>query len=271
MWLPSEIDIFLEESDLHLEAARYLGYANAVYFFIMVIVYAPYRSVFPTEEYFRRRRYENVITEYNVIKDLLFIAVPIFVFFTILNTVMLGFQSDFLQYIVTLMGGILLAGMILVPLTIIVIAGLTRIFLQVMKKDFRWYFAKGCFMTASQKEDDVEKMKYIILGLNAYNSFLRRYLKLEIEDLKKIYSRISSEPRSEKTKIIDSFCKAFESDKLQPLSNLMALLKISEPDKLLAKQPFIHKIKEAAAFAAVVIPILISVITLILDNIFKTT
>ena len=41
-------------------------------------------------------------------------------------------------------------------------------------------------------------MGYLIMALNSYNSYLRRYIKLEINDIKKIYSKLATLPDKEK-------------------------------------------------------------------------
>lgn len=244
---------------------------NILFFYVMILIYAPYRSAFPTEEYFKRRGYENTINEYRYVKKILFIAIPTFIFFTITNIMVYNnLGSVFIQYVLGLVGGAYNFIFILFQLFFIVIASLTKIVLQTLKKNFRLYFAKGCFDIAAEKDDDVDRMRFFIMGLNSYNLYLRRYLNLEIEDLKRIYSKISAAPETEKRKIIDAVCAGFKSNKLQPLSNLMAVLNISEAEKFLTRQSLIQKIKEGAALAAVIIPIVISLITLLgIDKLFS--
>ncbi|MDW3680141.1 MAG: hypothetical protein QOA14_11330, partial [Nitrososphaeraceae archaeon] len=53
------------------------------------------------------------------------------------------------------------------------------------RKRFRLYFAKGCLSIAKNSNDEVEKMEYLIKGLDSYNSYLKRHIKLEINEIKK--------------------------------------------------------------------------------------
>ena len=129
--------------------------------------------------------------------------------------------------------------------------------LQVARKEFRFYFAKGCVDLASN-EDEIDMMKYLIWGLNAYNSFLRRYLKLEINNLKKIYSKVTSSPLGARKKFRDSLDVSFDEGKLQPLQLLSDYLNQEEKEQLLVKESFTRKVQEVAAFMAIVIPIAIS-------------
>ena len=64
-------------------------------------------------------------------------------------------------------------------------------------------------------------MGYLIMALNSYNSYLRRYIKLEIKDIKKIYSKLATLPDNEKDTHIEKIIQSFESaDTLEPLRYL---------------------------------------------------
>ena len=191
------------------ELSYFLGFITS---YTTVIIYAPYRAAYSTEEYFKRRGYENVIAEYNTIKYILFIAIPLFIVLTI-NLFILNSGAAYLKQLFGIEEGIIIHFQLL----FVVIAGLIKIGLLLLRKEFRLYFAKGRLTIASEKQDDIEKMKYLIWGLNSYNSYLRRHLKLEIQDPKRIYSKISNLSYLEKNKVINSLVNAFESSKLQPL------------------------------------------------------
>jgi hypothetical protein len=38
-------------------------------------------------------------------------------------------------------------------------------------------------------KNEVDEMNFFLMGLNSYNSYLRRKIKLQIKDLKKVYSK----------------------------------------------------------------------------------
>ena len=154
---------------------------------IMVVLYAPYRAAYTSEKYFKRRGYGNVIHEYFVIKHILYFAIPIFIFLQILP----------LAPVVKITVDALLTSTFVSLLTYlslwIVIAGLTKIILQVAKKEFRLNFAIGCIRFLAREEDEIDKMKYVIWGLDSYNAYLRRYLKLEIGNLnRRLYNFTAS-------------------------------------------------------------------------------
>ena len=72
-------------------------------------------------------------------------------------------------------------------------SALLRIILLNSNRSFTFYLARISFGAISEVQDDVEKLRYLITGLNSYNKFIRRNLGLQIGNLKMIYSRIISE------------------------------------------------------------------------------
>jgi len=125
-----------------------------------------------------------------------------------------------------------------------VAAGLLKIVLLIIRKDFRLHFAKTCFRILLRKKSEAEKMKYLIWGLNSYDAYLRRFIKLQISDLKAIYSKVSSLSYEERRDSTNRISKAFESDNdLEPLTHLTSFLKVPESEQLLSKQLIGQKIK----------------------------
>src|SRR6059036_2451898 len=67
-------------------------------------------------------------------------------------------------------------------------------------------------------------MEFLIKGLNSYNSFLKRHIKLEINEIKKIYSKITTLPTKEKIETVNKIIQSFESgDTLEPVRYLSSL------------------------------------------------
>ena len=112
---------------------------------------------------------------------------------------------------------------ILFPASLVfIVLGLAPILmygLTISKKEFRFYFAKTCFMSALNKKDIFKQMHYFRLGLQEYNRYLKRHLKLQINDIDKIFSKTSLLDDSTKTGVIRSLSTSFETetDKLKPL------------------------------------------------------
>ncbi len=91
-----------------------------------------------------------------------------------------------------------------------VLAGLLKMVFALSRKRFRLYFAKGCLSVAKNSNYEVEKMEYLIKGLDSYNSYLKRHIKLEINEIKKIYSRITTLPAKEKMDTVSRIIQSFE-------------------------------------------------------------
>jgi hypothetical protein len=287
-------DVYYAGGSVELTVLEYsIRFVQISIFIMIIFLFPPYPAPIPIGKYFENRGYETAVDEYQTAKIILYIAVPLFIILTVLPyldpliqryssiTLTLAYrESTFsLTQTVTLF---------------IVLAGILKIILTVYRKKFRFYFAVGCFEKAKAKgEKETDKMSYFIKGLEAYNAYLRRNLKVQIGDLKKIISKILGLPHQRKIHkvdvISDSFIKnALEIHNLEPLRTLQEFLierekvdgkdeRIDENDKkidgkdiqqlslegLLTQQPTIDKIKDTSSFFAVTaIPLAISIVDL---------
>ena len=165
---------------------------EVIVFVVMIIVYPPYPAPYSAEKYFMERGYEAAVSEFNFVRKILYVAVPLLIFFTIIT-----FLQPFLENFFP-------AKQFLLPVTVsivfysargflflAVLAGILKMVIALSRKRFRLYYAKGCLSLVKKSKDEVERMGYLIMGLNSYNSYLRRYMKLEIKDIKKIYSKLN--------------------------------------------------------------------------------
>jgi len=227
----------------------------------MIIIYPPYPAPYSAEKYFMERGYEVAVTEFNLVKKILYVAVPLLIFFTVIN-----FLQPFLENFFP-------AKQFLSPVTesivfysargflfLAVLAGILKMVFALSRKRFRLYYAKGCLSLVKKSKDEVEKMGYLIMGLNSYNSYLRRYMKLEIKDIKKIYSKLATLPDKEKDAAIEKIIESFESgDTLEPLRYL-AQFKDADSDVFLVEEPLHEKIKTQVTYAIGIIPVALTII-----------
>ena len=133
------------------------------------------------------------------------------------------------------------------------------------RKRFRLYFAKGCLSISKNSKDEVEKIEFLIKGLNSYNSFLKRHIKLEINEIKKIYSKITTLPTNEKIETVNKIIQSFESgDTLEPVRYLSSL-KDSTTELFLVEEPLEQKIKLQVTYAAGIIPVILTVIQSVIN------
>lgn len=242
-------------------AVDVFSFFEIIVFIIMIIVYPPYPAPYSAEKYFMERGYEAAVTEFNLVRRILYVAVPLLIFFTIIN-----FLQPFLENFFP-------AKQFLLPVTdsivfysargfvfLAVLAGILKMVFALSRKRFRLYYAKGCLSLIRKSKDEVEKMGYLIMGLNSYNSYLRRYLKLEIKDIKKIYSKLATLPDKDKDAAIGKVTECFDSgDTLEPLRYL-AQFKDADSDVLLAEEPLHEKIKTQVTYAVGIIPVALTIL-----------
>ncbi len=234
---------------------------EVIVFVIMIIIYPPYPAPYPAEKYFMERGYEAAVSEFNFVRRILYVAVPLLIFFTVIT-----FLQPFLENFFP-------AKQFLAPVTesivfysargflfLAVLAGILKTVFALARKRFRLYYAKGCLTLIKKSKDEVEKMGYLIMGLNSYNSYLRRYIKLEIKDIKKIYSKLATLPDKEKDTDIEKIIDSFESgDTLEPLRYLTQF-KESDSSVFLEEEPLLEKIKTQVTYAVGIIPVALTII-----------
>ena len=165
-------------------------------FILILCIFPPYPAPFSMIAYIKASGYKKAVREYELVKKALDIAVPLLIAFTVLNVIhdfdysntkdlktspttreLEGTAPTFQQQIHQ-------ASAIMHPhigtfkyvntlLVLIVMAGILKVVFAVARKEFRLYFARGCFRIIQEKDDEVEKMRYFVKGLNSYNLYLR--------------------------------------------------------------------------------------------------
>src|SRR5581483_4425509 len=147
-------------------------------------------------------------------------------------------------------------------LFIIVSGAFLKLLFALAKPEFRLYFAKGCFKIIKRKQNEADKMKYLIKGINSYNKYVKRWMNLQMSELTKIYSKISSISQGERGKIIDALSASFDkgSDNLEPMKILLPFSKLTEED-FLVEQRAGEKIKDLYTLLLPVFTIIVTLIT----------
>ena len=116
----------------------------------------------------------------------------------------------------------------------------------------------------SNENDEVEIMGQFVKGFNSYNSYLRKQIKLHIENIDNIYSKIISLPRQVKNGIINDVSKVFiekelENNTLAPVRCLSALMHLPDDQQLLAQTSIKLEIKDWAKLATIIISLIIAI------------
>jgi hypothetical protein len=230
-----------------------------IVFVVMVLVYPPYPAPFSIEKYFIKRGFESAVSEFELVRKILYVAIPLLIFFTVIDLLRPLFEQFVSDEIVSTLTNNIVFYSARGFLFLTVLAGLLKMVFALSRKRFRLYFAKGCLSITKSSNDEVEKMEYLIKGLDSYNSFLKRHIKLGINELKKIYSKITTLPAKEKSDTVNRIISSFESgDTLEPVRYLSSLHESKE--LFLVEESFEQKIKLQVTYAAGIIPVILTVI-----------
>lgn len=236
-----------------------------VVFVVMVLIYPPYPAPFSIEKYFIKRGFESAVSEFELVRKILYVAIPLLIFFTVIDLLRPLFEQFVSDEIVSMLTNNIVFYSARGFLFLTVLAGLLKMVFALSRKRFRLYFAKGCLSITKASNDEVEKMEYLIKGLDSYNAYLKRHIKLGIGEIKKIYSKIATLPAKEKTDTVNRIINSFESgDTLDPV-RLLSSLHESKEELFLAEESFEQKIKLQVTYAAGVIPVILTIIQSVIN------
>lgn len=98
-------------------------------------------------------------------------------------------------------------------------------------RDYPYYLAKAYFALGETQTELSVKLRYFVEGMEAYNLFLQRNLKLKIRDLQSIYSLLSSDKVTVQQDIIKKLCLTFHQkeqnlDELEPFRGIKDMMQI---------------------------------------------
>jgi hypothetical protein len=279
-----DISHHLRSSIPHLPTI--VGFLNSfeiIAFILIVLLYPPYPAPAPIKWYFEKRGFIRAVSEFRLVRQVLYIVVPLLIVFTVFGLIHDFWLPDTSHKVTTVntlntTGPLVQIALIIDPhmptfnfakllLFFIVISGMFKIICAFARTEFWLYYARGCFVLMQDSKNEADEMKFFVMGLNSYNSYLRRKTKLQIKDLKRAYSKIAAASINQKNNTFGKFALFFLSDKsvehntLFPLREIPNLMEIPETD-LLVEESLMNKVRGWVAAAAVVIPVAIQIITL---------
>lgn len=228
------------------------------FYWFVSLLWGLYPALIKTEKFFIKRGYSNVVFEYIFIKKFLIISIPLMI---ILH---LSFFIEFNNLAKSENFYILLIRQSTILLSSIIYAAFLRIITQIVKKDFRFYLTRGYCEIISNKNDNIEKTKYLFSLLRSYNKYLQRNLKIKINDINKIYSIILSKDIKERDQVTKSLCDSLQVDRLNLAKYLYSFQQIPDSEYYI-KESLIQQLKVIGVFLAAAIPIIISVIQSIIQ------
>lgn len=256
--------------------------------FLILFVFPPYPFPNSIKYYFKKRGYENAVVEYEVSKKVLFVAVPAFIILAVVlpNSNIEAGTKDFGIDLSTVLGDPIFR-FIQNYLLLVVFAGALKVMFVLLRRDFRLYYAKGCFkkIILQSDQNEIDVMNYLKKGLVAYNSYLRRNLNLQIKNLEEVIYKISIANQKKRNLMIREISIAFNKDDKQtmeyfhqaqmflqsnklklenltltPLRKLYDYSQPLKPNEFLTEQSFTERIKDKIALIATIPPLVISII-----------
>jgi hypothetical protein len=254
--LPGILFVWLFSNWIYHPHSHPIPYTALGYVLLIAIPYGLYAL--------RKKSFKNrMVIEFEYVKNIILVEISILVAYIVLFRIHMFWQVYHylpVPYVWSIFWFLGLSLLYVVP------GGLLWIILHLVRKEFRFYFAKACFIMSKEK-DDYEKVKYLLMGLNSYNKYLRRKLRLEIEEVKRIYSKFVFAEIAEKREIVKSVCESVETEDLNTTNilklakYLSTLSKIPETELFVETTP-VQKLKLTGTILVAVIPIIISAIEL---------
>lgn len=232
--------------------------ASAVCCYGIIILYGMYPLL---QKHNEKTDYQNVAGEFEFVKKILFITIPILIILTISDQYFIYLQitSSLIKYFLPWYD---LSLAIWVSSIAVVIGALLRIGAQIANKEFRFYLAKGYCITALNKKGTLEKVKYMVLSLDSYNKYLLRKINFGIKNINKIYSDlIHAETKQDET--IKSVYDCLGDDRLKLANYLSTSQTIPEGEPFFIRESWVQKLRAIGVFLAATIPIAISIFQLI--------
>jgi hypothetical protein len=221
---------------------------------VAALIYGIFPLFIKPETLFRKKGYRKGVLEYQFVKKYLFVVIPFYISILIIGNFYPPTPEEmnyiFLESIVS---------------KAVIIGGILRFITQVVKGEFRFYFARACCKIISEKENDFEKTKYLRLLLQSYNKYLERNLRITIKDLNEIYSIILYKGVEERSQILNNICNSLEGEKLSLAKYLSSIDNVPD-SKFYAKESLIQELKIIGVILVTAIPIIISIIQLILKK-----
>lgn len=249
-----------------------------VAFVAILLMYPPYPLPTSSEWYFKKRGFKRAVMEYQFVKNVLIVSVPILIAFTAIGIIhdlrfppqaVINASSPLNYYIDLLHPHIDTFNIAKILLFLIVVSGVLKMIFARVRREFWLHYTIGCFVQMQNRKNDMDEMRYFVKGLNSYNLYVRRQTKLEIKELGKFFSKIVSFEQVQKNEFIGKFASYFSSyeivkkDTLYPLREISALLDIPKESQLLVGQSLRNRLMEWGAAAAVFIPLIIQTINFI--------
>jgi hypothetical protein len=220
-----------------------------------------YPPILNTEKLFLKIGYANLVLEFQWLrKSLPFIILLSIIIVGVFIVVVIAENTN-LDEIPAFGSDVFLWEYFANVVTFVAIGVIIRIISMIVRRDFRFHFVKGCCKIISEREDDLGKIKYLRLSLIYYDKYLKRRIKLGIDE-NKIYSAILNKSYEERSQIMNQMRKSVEGHRLDLANYLSSIHKTPDSEFYVVETAF-QKLKAIGAALATAIPIIISIMGLI--------
>jgi hypothetical protein len=241
---------------------------------IRVIFFTGFASLLVILTYLLVRRFnkylplsEHLILSYNLSFKILFIAVTLLIFFVVISNIDINLVSGYSKlkgYIKYLSSDSFSFPIRSMLAFVILFEGYLRVLPLLAVKRFNFYHAKTLvgFSLYGQKEDEVKRIKHLLVGIDSYRKYLRYRLNLDI-DSAKLYPKITALDSKDRNALIKSMYEAFseDADKLKPIVCLTTSLNLP-PEEIVVKEHTRDKIKQLSLLFIPIITVMISLFNL---------
>lgn len=245
---------------LEIEAIRvifFIGFASL----LIVLTYLLVR---------RFKRYlllsEHLILSYNLSFKILFIAVALLILVIVITNIDISLVSGYSKlnaYIIYLSSDSFNISLRSMLAFVILFEGYLHILPLLAVKRFSFYYAKTLIANSlhGQGEDEVKRLKHLLMGIGSYRKYLRNRLNLDI-DSARLYPKITALAPEDRSALIKSMYEAFseDADKLKPIVCLTTFLKLP-PEELLIKEQTRDKLKQLSLLFIPIITVIIGLVT----------
>ncbi len=223
-------------------------------FMFISIEYATMPIRHNAETFFNKHGLERSVHDYGFLQTLLLILITLTIGFNAITRIWFMANLDWENYFLS---PEYYFNSITTGLGIMVLSTSVRLGSTFLKKKFKYHLAKICFQICGEKSDDTQQVKFLRLGVNYYNQFIKRTSSLKIQNTGVIYSKFISYNKTEKKTKIKSIIKSFEKESvLEPFKQLKKSFEIQ--DESVTESRLINDLKQ---WAPIIFGITLGIIT----------
>lgn len=221
-------------------------------------------SLTNSRTFFERNDPKSTVLEYRFVTKLLYVAIPLMIISSFIAFILSIPTMVDLTNKTIMLSRLIMIGVVTTSVMISV-SGLMVFGIPFLRKDFRLYLAKHSLSLSMDTDNEIEKMRYVMFGLNSYDKYLKRTLKVQIKEIHTIFEKIISENSEKMNNIIKDLNTAFETDTFKPFRYLNTFCKSNDRDfltKITRKEKFLDWTPFVAVIASFAISFIQSLPTI---------